>query len=102
MEVELLKQLLLDAGAYPVAKKSPIGCNQCSTRGPSGRSGLTMQLAHDDLEEEEGGFCRLPVFGEVALDAPFFLPAEGRIGEDHVHPLPFADLRELMAQGVLG
>jgi hypothetical protein len=50
------------------------------------------QLAHDVLQEEQRGFRRLHVGREVGLDADLFLAAEGRVGEDDVHPLAVADL----------
>ena len=59
-----------------------------------------MQLAHDELQEEQRRLGGLPVLGEVALNALLLLAAEGRIGEDHVHAVLLADLGELEAQGV--
>ena len=49
----------------------------------------------DEGEEEVGGLAGLEVLGEVALDAVFLAPAEGRIGEDDVHAvgLRVADVR---------
>ena len=57
------------------------------------RYGLAAsELAHDELEEEQRGFGRLLVFGEVAEDAALFFAAEGRVGQDHVHAVSVADL----------
>ena len=63
---------------------------------------MPPQLAHDELEEQERGFGGLFVFGEIALDAFLFLAAEGRVGEDDVHAVAFADVGELEAEGVAG
>jgi hypothetical protein len=60
------------------------------------------QLPHDELQEQQRGFGGLFVFGEIALDALLLLAAEGRVGEDHVHALAFADVGELEAEGVAG
>jgi hypothetical protein len=59
-----------------------------------------MQPAHDELEEEQRGFRSLLVLGKVALDALLLLAAEGRVGEDHVHPVLLPDLGELVAQRI--
>ena len=63
---------------------------------------LLAQLPHDELQEEQRGFRRLFVFGEIALDALLLLAAEGRVGEDHVHAVALADVGELVAERVAG
>src|SRR2546427_7159671 len=98
MEVELFEQLLLDAGAHAVAEERAVRYDDGSTRGPFRRRGPAVQLTHDQLKEEERGLGRLPVIGEVALDALLLLSAERRVGEDHVHAVFLADRRELVAQ----
>ena len=50
----------------------------------------TPQLPHDELQEEQRGFRRLFVFGEIALDAAFLFAAEGRVREDHVRAVALA------------
>lgn len=60
------------------------------------------QLAHDELEEEQGGFGGAFVVGEIVLNAFFLRATEGRIGENHIHALLVADFRELVAQRVAG
>ena len=64
--------------------------------------GDPAELAHDELEKEEGGFGGLFVLREIALDAFLFLAAERRVGEDHVHAIAFADVGELETEGVAG
>ena len=59
-----------------------------------------MQLPHDELQEQQGRLTGLLVLGEVALDALFLLAPEGRVGQDHIHPLLLPDFGELEAQGV--
>ena len=52
------------------------------------------------MQEQQGRFRSLLVGREVAANAGLFLAAEGRIGQDHVHPVPVADLRQLDGQAV--
>ena len=85
----------------PSPKRVPLGTTTAARQGDR-RQWLAFQLAHDELKEEQGGFGGLLVFGEVALDALFLLAAEGRVGEDDVHAVLFADLGQLVAQGVAG
>jgi hypothetical protein len=100
VKVELFQQLLLDAGADAVAEERPVGDHHPRARGPPGRSRLAVELAHDELKEEERRLGRLPVLGEVTLDALLLLAAEGRIGEDDVDTILLADLGELVAESV--
>ena len=100
VEVELLEQLLLDAGADAVAEEGAVGDDDGGAGRPARRRRPAVQLAHDELQEEQRRLGGLLVLGEVALDALLLLAAEGRIGEDHVHPVLLADLGQLEAQGV--
>jgi hypothetical protein len=54
------------------------------------------------LQEQEGRFGRLLVFGEVAQDAALLFAAERRIGQDDVHPVAVANPVERESQAVLG
>ena len=56
------------------------------------------QLPHDQLEEQQRGFGRLLILGEVAKDAALLFAAEGRIGQDHIDAVSLADLRQLEAK----
>ena len=60
-------------------------------REPSGNTTaarpLRFQDADDEGEEKVGRLAGLEVLGEVALDAVFLAPAEGRIGENDVHTI---------------
>ena len=49
--------------------------------------GRALELAHDELQEEQGGFGGLLVRREVVEDAALFLSAKGGIGEDHIDAL---------------
>jgi hypothetical protein len=54
------------------------------------------------LQEQQRGFRRLFVFGEIALDAFLLLAAEGRIRQDHVHAVALADVGQLEAERIAG
>ena len=54
------------------------------------------------MQEQQGGFRRLFVFREIALDAFLLLAAEGRIRQDHIHAVAFADVGELEAERIAG
>ena len=97
MEVEILEQFFFDASADAVAEERAVGHDH---RGACRASGGASQLAHDELEEEQGRLGGLRVGGKIALDAFFFLAAERRVGEDDVHAVPVADLGELLAERV--
>ena len=100
MQVELLEQLLLDAGADAVAEQRAVGHDHAAA--PARLAGGAAQLAHDELQEQQRRLGGLLVLGEVALDAALLLAAEGRVGQDHVHPVLVADLGEREAQAVAG
>ncbi len=110
MEVEVLQQLFFDAGTDAIAEQYSVRYHHGGTGGehltlgpsPQSGEGMLPQLPHDELEEEEGGFGRLLIFGEIALDAFLFLAAEGRVCEDDVHAVALADVGEFEAQGVAG
>lgn len=59
-----------------------------------------MVLPHSQLQERQRGFGSLAVFREIALDVHFLLAAEGRVGEDHVPAVAFADVGELEPERV--
>ena len=63
---------------------------------------LFAQLPHNELQEEQRGFGGLFVFGEIALDAFLLLATERRVGEDDVHAVAFADVGQLVAEGIAG
>ena len=102
MQVELLQQLLLDAGADAIAEQRAVGHDDGGAGGSPWRVGGRLQLPHDELEEQQRGLGGLLVLGEIALDALLLLAAEGRVGEDDIDALLLADLGELEAQGVAG
>ena len=99
MEVELLEQFFLDAGADAVAEQRAVGHDD---GGAARLAGAAPELAHDELKEEQRGLGGLLVVGEVAEDAALFLAAEGRVGQDDVDAVLVADLRELESEGVAG
>ena len=59
-----------------------------------------LELAHDELEEEERGLGGLLVGGEVVEDAALLLAAEGRVGEDDIHTVVVADFGDLHCESV--
>ena len=86
----------------PSPNSVPLGTTTAARAGLPAAVGSSAQLPHDELQEEQRRLGGLLVLGEVALDALLLLAAEGRVGEDHVHPVLLADLGELEAQGVAG
>ena len=80
----------------PSPKSVPLGTTTAARPGFGGR----LQLAHDELEEEQSGFGGLLVFGKVAEDAALLFAAEGRIGHDHIDAVSVADLAQRKAQAV--
>ena len=94
MQVEITQQLLLDAGRDAVAEERAVGHDH--TAAPAG-----FERAHDELHEEQGGLAGTRGFGEVQLDAGFLLAAEGRVGDDDLEAVLFADLVERVAQGII-
>lgn len=62
----------------------------------------TFQTSHDQLEEQQRGFRRAPVLGEVVEDACLFLAAKGRVCQDDVDALILADFRQTKPQRVAG
>ena len=56
-----------------------------------------MKFAHDELEEEQRGLARLPIFWEVPLYPLLLFATERRVGHDHIHPILFANFGELEA-----
>lgn len=96
MEVELPGQFLLDPGTDAVAEQGPVGDEHRRLAGPRG----SAELPHDELQEEQGRLGRLLVFGEVAEDALLLLAAEGRVGQDQVHPVTAPDFRDLLGKAV--
>ena len=63
---------------------------------------IAVQLAHDELKEEQRGFGRLAIVREISLDPFLFLTAERRVYEDHVNPVFLPDLGELEAERIAG
>ena len=80
----------------PSPKSVPLGTTTAARPGLGG----PLELAHDELEEEQSGFGGLLVFGEVAEDAALFFAAEGRVGHDDIDAVSVADLAERKAKAV--
>ena len=78
VEVALLHQMLLEPRLHAFAE-------QRAVRQHHGGAPARLQEADDEGEEQVGRLAGLEVLREVALDAVFFAPAEGRIGEHDVH-----------------
>ena len=80
VQVALLHQMFLEPRLHAFAEERAIGQHH-------GGAAFWLQDADDEGEEEVGGLAGLEVLGEVALDAVFLAPAEGRIGENDVHAI---------------
>ena len=96
MEIEVFEQFFFDAGADAVAEERAVGHDD----GGSAGFGRALELAHDELEEEQRGFGGLFVFGKVAEDAALFFAAEGRVGHDDIDAVSVADFSQREAQAV--
>lgn len=90
VQVELFQQFLFDAGAHAVAEEGAIGHDD---GGASGR-GRAFELAHDELQEEQGGFGALLIRREVVEDAALLFSAKRRIGENDVDALAISYLAD--------
>ena len=77
VQVALLQQVLLEPRLDALAEQGAVG--QHHGGAPAG-----LQQPHDQGQEQVGGFLGSKVLGEVALDAVFFLAAEGRVGQHDV------------------
>src|SRR5690606_11553238 len=62
----------------------------------------TPEPPHDQLQEQEGRLRRLLVVGKVRQYPPLLLASEGRVCQDHVHPVLLADLPYVEPEAVLG
>src|SRR5690606_13482394 len=102
MKIELLEKFFLDAGANTVAEQCSVRHDHGGARRMAYGGRLALELAHNELKEQKRGFRRLAVFGEIALNAFFFLAAKWRICEDYIDALFFADFRKLESKGVAG
>ena len=101
MEIEILQQFFLDAGADAVAEEGAVGNDdRCSAASRVLRFEIAhfrigagaAELAHNELEKEQRGFRGLLVFRKVGEDAALFFSAEGRIRQNNIHAISIADL----------
>ncbi len=97
VQVELGQQFLLDPGAHAIAEQRAVGHDHAGPAAFLRSRPWAFQLPHDELQEQQGRFRGLLVGREVAPNPRLFLPAERRVGQDHVHSVPVADLGELDA-----
>ena len=86
--------------ATPSCKQRPVRHDDTGAPSRLSIGPGSAQLAHDELEEEERGFRRLPVVREVALDALLLLAAEWRVRDDDVDAIAVADLAHAEPQRV--
>lgn|SRR5208282_2525205 len=100
MQIEFLEQFVLYASTYAVTKEGTVRHDDRSARRPASERRIAMQLAHDQLQEQQCRFRSLTILGKVPLNSLLFLATERRIGDDHIDPIPFADFGELETQGV--
>src|SRR5260221_3442181 len=86
----------------PSPEERAIRDHDGGARGPTRGGRRVSKPPDDELEEKALGLGGLLVLWEIALDAALFLAAEGRIGDDDIDAIPFADLGELVAERVAG
>ena len=99
MEVELLQEFFLDPRADTVPEEDAVRDDHAATTS-LGAAHRPAKFSHDELNEEQSGFCGLFVFRKVRKDAPFFLASEGRVRHDDVHAVSVADLAQGKTQGI--
>ena len=80
VEVALLQQVFLEPRLDAFAEEGAVRQDHCG-------AAAGFEKAHDEGKEEIRRLACLEVFGKVGLDAVFLSPAEGRIGEDDIHPV---------------
>ncbi len=96
VQVELFQQFLFDAGAHAVAEEGAVGDDD----GGASRRRRALELAHDELQEEQGGFGGLLICREVVEDAALLFSSEGGIGEDDIDALAIADFGDRDVEAV--
>ena len=92
VEVAALQQQLAQA------HRCVVGVRQEGVLDDDGGPSAGLEHLDEVLQEQEGGFAGAD--GEVLLHLGAFLAAEGRVGEDHVHPVLVLDVGEVLGQGV--
>src|ERR1700694_5214751 len=101
MQVELFEQFLFDTGADTITEERAVRYDDPC---PSRRR-RAFELAHDELQEEQGGFGGLFIWRKVFKNAVFFFTAERGIGQDDIDALAITDFAysdvEAVAQGDL-
>ena len=76
VKVELFQEILLDAGADAITEERAIW----NHHGGTAWFGAAPELAHDELEEEHGGFGGALVIGKIVLNTLLLRATERRIG----------------------
>ena len=79
--------------ATPGDGKNGVWNDDGSTCPSTGFRRIAMQLAHDELQEEQRRLCRLLIFGEITLNPLLFLTAKRWVREDYVDPVLLSDFR---------
>ena len=92
--LKFLSKLFLDAGRHAVAKQRAVGHDHAAA--PAG-----FERAHDELHKQQRRLAGAGGFGEVQLDAGFFLAAKGRVGDDDLVAVFVADFVERGFQAVV-
>ena len=100
VQVEFGQEFMLDPGTNAIAKQRAVGNDHPGPATLLRSFARPPQLPHDELQEQQGRFRSLLVGGEIGANPGLFLTAKGRIGQDHVHPVPLADLRQFPGQAV--
>lgn len=93
MEVTALQEMLAYALLHPVAGERPVGQHDR-------RAATLFQVADHEHQEQVRTFRGAVVLGKVGLSAVGYGRAEGRVGQDHVHPVLLADAGVFPVQAV--
>ncbi len=94
MQVALFEQVLLEPGLDALAEQAAVGQDHGSTA-------TGLEQAYEEGEKQVRGFLGAEVRREVGLDTVLLFAAEGRVGEDDVHPVSLAVADVGPGQGVV-
>src|SRR5689334_9198157 len=100
MQVEVFEELFLYTSAHSIAEQRAVWNNDRGEGRLAGVGWLPMELAHNELDEQQRGFGCLPILREISLDTLFLFSAEWRVGQDNIDAIALANFREPEAQRV--
>jgi hypothetical protein len=94
MKIALGEEGLLDAGLYAFAEEGAVGQHESG-------AATGLEDLHEQDEEEVGGLAGAELGGVIRFDAVLLHAAEGRVGDDDVHALPWTPVPQGSGEGVV-